>query len=630
MQEPQHPHLKPNRAIAGQLRYQGKPAQWPQLVKSGNRIFIGTHAAVPHALINDLLANCSYLHDVEIVQVGAFGDNQWVEPKYLQNFKVNTLFIGGEQVRKAVAEGRADYTPAFMSDIPSLFTDEILPLDAALIMVSPADEHGYHSLGVSVDIVSAALRSAKLVIAQVNPQMPVTFGQAFIHKGQIDALFYANEALLEIHPPQLDPVAERVGQYVSRLIDDGATIQIGFGKVCEATLRYLGNHKDLGVHSELITDGIMDLMLQGVINNRKKTFHQHKVVTSFAIGTQRLYDFVNHNPHLGFYPSEYVNSPANIARNDNMVSINSAIEVDLTGQVVSDSIGYHFYSGIGGQVDFSRGASMSAGGKPVIALPSTAKNGTVSRIVPHITEGGGVVTSRAHVYYVVTEFGVASLRGKSIRERALELIRVAHPKFRETLLQEVRKHYYVPHYQQQTPVEVPELGEIGFQRLDINGEAYDLRPLNPSDERRLQEFFYSHTKETLQMRYNTVPTQMSREKSCNLVSVDQSRDIALCIVRQHGSVSQIQAVGRYYLSHDGSNCEVAFVTRETNQGKGMAKILLTEMKRIATLRGVQRMLAYVRAENQKMLAVFEKAGFRRLPADEPGEVYLELLLTPEA
>lgn len=623
----QHPSPSQNRAQAQQLRYRGKAAKWQDVIKSGQRIFIGSHAAVPHAMLRDLLANSRYLHDVEIVQVAAFGDNQWVEPQYLQNFKVNTLFIGGEQVRQAVAEGRADYTPAFMSDIPSLFTDEILPLDAALIMVSPADEHGYHSLGVSVDIVSSALRSAKTVIAQVNPQMPVTFGQAFIHKGQIDALYYASEPLLELSPPKLDPITERVGQYVALLVEDGATIQIGFGKVCEATLRYLGNHKDLGVHSELITDGIMDLMLKGVINNRKKTYHQHKAVTSFAIGTQRLYDFVNHNPHIGFYPSEYVNSPANIARNDAMISINSAIEVDLTGQVVSDSIGYQFYSGVGGQVDFSRGASMSKGGKPVIALPSTAKNGTVSRIVPHISQGGGVVTSRAHVYYVVTEFGVASLRGKSIRERALELIRVAHPKFRESLLAEVRKHYYVPNYQQQTPVEIPELGEVGFQRLEIQGEAFDLRPLNPSDERRLQEFFYSHTKETLQMRYNSVPTQMSREKSCTLVSVDQSRDIALCIVRQRGSMSQIQAVGRYYLSPDGSNCEVAFVTRETNQGKGMAKILLATMQRIAKSRGVQRMLAYVRAENHKMLAVFEKAGFRRLPSEEPGEVYLALQLT---
>ncbi|WP_411359525.1 GNAT family N-acetyltransferase [Pseudidiomarina salilacus] len=602
---------------------------WSQLIKSGSRIFIGSHAAVPHKLIHDLMAHSQHLHDVEIVQVYALGDNQWAEPKYSQQFKVNSLFIGGPQVRQAVAEGRADYTPCFMSDIPSLFQDDILPLDAALIMVSPADKYGYHSLGVSVDIVSSALRCAKKVIAQVNPRMPVTFGQAFIHKGQIDAFFEAEEKLPEIAATELDAVTERIGQYVSLLIDDGATIQIGFGNICDAVLRYLGNHRDLGVHSEMITDGIMELMQKGVINNRKKTYHQHKAVTSFCIGSQALYDFVDNNPHIGFYPSEYVNSPANIARNDNMISINSAIEVDLTGQVVSDSIGHQFYSGIGGHVDFSRGASMSKGGKPVIALPSTAKNGTISRIVPHLTEGVGVATSRAHVYYVVTEFGVASLRGKSIRERALELIRVAHPKFRQQLLEEVREYYYVPNYQTIKSVEVPELGDVGFRELIIDGQEFDLRPLNPSDERRLQEFFYSHTKETLQMRYNTVPTQMSREKSCTLVSVDQSTDLALCIVRQKGSAAEIQAVGRYYYVASDNSCEVAFVTREKYQGKGMASLLLGEMIRIAKLRKLNHMVAYVRAENHKMLAVFERAGFKRLPSEEMGEVHLKLSLTGE-
>ncbi len=610
----------------GSLLVAGQLTHWHQLLKSGSRIFIGSHAAVPHALINDLIDHSQHLHDIEIVQVYALGDNRWAEPEHTQQFKVNSLFIGGPQVRTAVAEGRADYTPCFMSDIPYLFSEGILPLDAALIMVSPADKYGYHSLGVSVDIVSSALKSAKKVIAQVNPKMPVTFGQAFIHKGQIDAFFEAEEDLPEIEATELDAVTERIGQYVSLLIDDGATIQIGFGNICDAVLRYLGNHKDLGVHSEMITDGIMELMQKGVINNRKKTYHQHKAVTSFCIGSKALYDFVDGNPHIGFYPSEYVNSPANIARNDNMISINSAIEVDLTGQVVSDSIGHQFYSGIGGHVDFSRGASMSKGGKPVIALPSTAKNGTISRIVPHLTEGVGVATSRAHVYYVVTEFGVASLRGKSIRERALELIRVAHPKFRQQLLEEVRKHYYVPNYQTIKSVEVPELGSVGFKELNIDGQCYDLRPLNPSDERRLQEFFYSHTKETLQMRYNTVPTQMSREKSCTLVSVDQTTDLALCIVRQKGSAAEIQAVGRYYFVPQNNSCEVAFVTREIHQGKGMASRLLDEMIRIAKLRAIDHMVAYVRAENHKMLAVFERAGFKRLPSEEPGEVHLKLPL----
>ena len=599
---------------------------WSKILKSGQRIFIGSHAAVPVALIDDLVAHSNNLHDIEVVQVFTLSDNYWAEPEYQQLFKVNTFFIGGGTVRDAVNEGRADYTPAFTSDIPNLFSNDILPLDVALIMVAPGDKYGYHSMGVSVDIVSAAAKAANIVVAQVNAKMPVTYGQSFLHRNQIDYLWEHDSSLPTslTAEPEGSKIIERIGQYIALLVDDGATIQIGSGKISSAALRYLKNHKDLGVHSEMITDDIMNLMLSGVINNRRKTFHPNKIVTSFCVGSQDLYDFVAHNPHIGFYPSEYVNSPANIARNDNMICINSAIEVDLTGQVVSDSIGSLFYSGIGGQVDFSRGASMSVGGKPIIAMPSTAKDGTISRIVPYIREGAGVVTSRGHVHYVVTEFGVASLRGKSIRERALELIRVAHPKFRESLLKQVRKHFWVPHYQQQTPVDVPELGDVGFKELTIHGHEYDLRPLYPSDERRLQEFFYSHTKETLQLRYNAVPTQMSREKSCTLVSVDQSKDLALCIVRQKGSAAQIQAVGRYYLIEAQNSCEVAFVTREVVQGYGMATTLLAEMIRIAQLRGLASMQAVVRADNNPMLNVFERAGFKRVPADEPGEVSLIL------
>lgn len=604
---------------------------WSAILKSGQRIFIGSFAAVPTALINDLIDNAKHLNDIEVIQVMTLSDNRWALPEFRHRFKVNTFFIGGDTVRTAVNEGRADYTPCFMSDIPSLFSNDVLPLDVALIMVAPGDQYGYHSLGVSVDIVMAAAKAATTVVAQVNPRMPVTYGQSFLHRNQIDYMWEHEEELpVYESEPEGSKIIERIGQYIALLVEDGSTIQIGTGKISSAALRYLSNHKDLGVHSEMITDDIMNLVLAGVINNRKKSFHPNKMVASFCVGSRKLYDFVHHNPHLGMYPSEYVNLSANVARNDNMISINSAIEVDLTGQVVSDSIGHTFYSGIGGQVDFSRGASMSNGGKPIIALPSTAKDGTVSRIVPYIREGAGVVTSRGHVHYVVTEFGVASLRGKSIRERALELIRVAHPKFRETLLKQVRQHFWVPHYQQQTPVDVPELGDVGFRELTIHGQPFDLRPLYPSDERRLQEFFYSHTKETLQLRYNAVPTSMSREKSCTLVSIDQSKDLALCIVRQKGSAAQIQAVGRYYLIPEQNSCEVAFVTREVVQGHGMATVLLNEMIRIARLRGLTSMQAVVRADNQPMLNVFERGGFIRQSADEPGEVYLTLSLADDA
>jgi RimJ/RimL family protein N-acetyltransferase len=400
---------------------------------------------------------------------------------------------------------------------------------------------------------------------------------------------------------------------------------MGIGKIPDATLRYLTKHKDLGIHSEMIGDGVIDLIRTGVINNRKKTFHPGKSVVSFCMGTKRLYDFIHNNPHIEFYPSSYVNKPTNIAKNEKMVAINSAIEVDLTGQVVSDSIGRDFYSGIGGQVDFVTGATISKGGKPIIALPSTAKDGSVSRIVATIKDGAGVVTSRGNVHYVVTEFGVASLKGKSIRERALELIRVAHPKFRQELLDSVREHYYVPDYQTQYPTDIPELGEMQLEPIQIQNQKFYMRPLNPADERRLQEFFYSHTKESLRMRYNYIPQGMSRQNSCQLVSVDQTKDAALTIVSQQGSKVKIEAVGRFYLNKDFS-CEVAFITRENMQGKGMASRLMKKMISIAKLRGINKMVAFVRSENKPMISVFEQFEFKRVFNPDPAEVELVLFL----
>ncbi|WP_196140226.1 GNAT family N-acetyltransferase [Aliikangiella sp. G2MR2-5] len=603
------------------------PVRWQDFLKSGNRVFIGSNAAVPNKLIRNLIENSQELHDLEAIHILTHSESEWAKAEHKDLFKVNTLFIGGDNVRGAIAEGRADYTPCFLSEIPRLFSENILTLDVALVMVTPPDEYGYCSLGVTVDIVSAAVKSAKYVIAQINPKLPRTNGHSFIHTNQISAWMEAEEDLPILPPPELDQITEQIGQYVSLLIDNGATLQLGIGKIPDAVLRYLNNHKDLGIHSEMISDGIIDLMKSGVINNRKKTFHKGKTITTFCMGTQRLYDFVNQNPHVEFYPSEHVNSPVNIARNNNMVSINSAIEVDLTGQVVSDSIGYRFYSGIGGQVDFIRGAAMSKGGRPIIALPSTTKDGKTSKIVPHLTEGSGVVTSRGDVHYVVTEYGIAYLRGKSIRERALELIRVAHPKFRDQLLKEVRKHYWVPEHQDKTPTSVPELGSVELKKFTFDELEYVLRPLRPADERKLQEFFYSHNKETLLMRYNHHVTQMSREKSCNLVSVDQSKDLALCFTETNINGEMIQAVGRYYHIEQSNACEAAFVIKESKRGKGMATRLLKEMVKIARLRKLDKMVATVRRDNVPMLAVFEHNGFKRVPSDELGEINLALDLT---
>ena len=608
----------------------GEQVNWRDYLKSGCRIFIGSNAAVPNALIDDLITNSNGLHDIETVHILTISDNVWAKAEHKELFKVNSLFIGGKNIRQAVAEGRGDYTPCFISDIPKLFNENLLPLDAALIMVSPPDEYGYCSLGVSVDIVSAAVKAAKYVIAQVNPKMPRTNGHSFVHINQIHAWMHVQQDLPQIIAATIDRRTEQIGQYVAMLIDNGATLQIGIGKIPEAVLTYLGNHKDLGIHSEMISDGVIDLMLKGVINNRKKTYHKGKAVVTFCIGSQKLYDFVDGNPHVEFYPSEHVNSPVNIARNDNMISINSAIEVDLTGQVVSDSIGYQFYSGIGGQVDFVRGASLSKGGKPIIALPSTTKDGKTSRIVAHITEGGGVVTSRGHVSFVVTEFGIASLQGKSIRERALELIRIAHPKFREQLLADVRKHYWVPEYQASSPSSVPELGAIEMKKFNFAQINYILRPLAPADERKLQEFFYSHNKETLLMRYNHHITQMTREKSCNLVSVNQHTDLALCFTKKDDLGEAIEAVARYYYLESINSAEVAFVIKESLRGRGMASTLLNEMIAIARIRKLHSLIALVRHDNGSMLKVFERAGFQRQPNSDYDEINLKLTLNNES
>ena len=597
---------------------------WEDYLKSGDRIFIGSNAAVPNALIDDLIKHGKKFHDIETVHIYTLSDNKWAEVQHKDLFKVNALFIGGKTVRNAISEGRADYTPCFISEIPKLFKEDILPLDVALIMVSPPDEYGYCSLGVSVDIISSALKSAKYVIAQINTKMPRTNGHSFVHMNQIHDFIEVDQAIPELTPPTIDRVNEQIGQYTSMLIEDGATLQIGIGKIPEAVLRYLINHKNLGIHSEMISDGVIDLMLKGVINNRKKTFHKGKTVVTFCMGTQKLYDFVDGNPHVEFYPSEHVNSPVNIAKNDKMVSINSAIEVDLTGQVVSDSIGYQFYSGIGGQVDFVRGAALSKGGKPIIALPSTTKDGKISRIVAHITEGGGVVTSRAHVSYVVTEYGIASLLGKSIRERALELIRIAHPKFRKQLLDDVRKHYWVPEYQENTPTSVPELGSVELKEFTFKDGSYVLRPLAPADERKLQEFFYSHNRETVMMRYNHHTTQMTRESSCKLVSVNQQKDLALCFTQRSYKGEKIHAVGRYYFLEHNNTAEVAFVIGESKRGQGIATTLLAEMIKIAKKRKLKSLVACVRRDNAAMLKVFENSGFIRGHSEDFDEIDLSL------
>jgi len=400
-----------------------------QVIQSGHRIFLTGNCSVPQQLISALVKRAPQLEDVEIVQVLTIGSADYVDHEVAKHLRVNTLFIS-ENVRAAVNDGRADFTPCLLGEVPLLFSRGILPLDVALIHVSPPDEHGFCSLGVEVGITKTAASSAKVVIAEINPRMPRTLGDAFIHISKIDHVLPVDYKLPEMPMGQPTELSIQIGKFVADLIEDGSTMQMGIGAIPDGVLQHLGGKKDLGIHSELFSDGVVSLYEAGIITNERKTLHRGKIIAGFLLGTQRLYDFVDNNPVVEMHPTEYVNDPFIISQNEKMVAINSAIEVDLTGQVCADSIGTRLYSGVGGQLDFIRGSARSKGGKPIIALPSTvttSRGDHFSRIVPTLKEGAGVVTTRNDVHYVATEFGVADLYGKTIRQRARALIDIAHP-----------------------------------------------------------------------------------------------------------------------------------------------------------------------------------------------------------
>jgi acetyl-CoA hydrolase len=409
-----------------------------KMIKSGQRVYVHPGCAIPEILVDAMCSRYLELENVELVHLLTAGKLQYALPEMEGHFRHNALFIG-RNVREAVNDGRADFTPIFLSEIPGLFYRGILPIDVALIHVSPPDEHGFCSFGVGVECTKPATEVAKVIIAQVNPNMPRTLGDCFIHVDKFTSCVETDVPIKEF--PQVDvnttpaeaEVYEKIGRNISELIEDGSTLQLGIGAIPDAVLRFIHGKKHLGMHTEMFADGVVKLVEDGVITNEKKTLHPGKMIASFVLATRPLFDFIDNNPIVEFHPSDYVNDPFIISRNDKMVAINSAIEVDITGQVCADSIGRSFYSGFGGQVDFIRGAARSKGGKPIIALPSTAKDGQRSRIVPMLAEGAGVTTSRGDVHYVVTEYGVADLYGKTIRQRTKVLIEVAHPSFREEL-----------------------------------------------------------------------------------------------------------------------------------------------------------------------------------------------------
>jgi len=591
-----------------------------KLIKSGDSVFIGTGCAQPQHLVNALVEQSTRIFDVHIIHLLTIGTAPYADEKYREKFKMNTFFIA-DNVRHALAKGIADYTPIFLSEIPDEFESGRIPIDVALISVTPPDVNGLCSLGVSVDIVKSAAANAKYVVAQVNSRMPRTFGDSFLHVNSIDMLVPYDEDIITIPVPEPDETLRRIGQNIARLVEDGSTIECGIGRIPQALAESLKDKKDLGVHTEMFSDWIIDLIECGAITCLKKSVNRGKVVASFCMGSKRLYDYINNNPFFEFYPTEYVNDTSIISQHEKMVGINVGLEIDLTGQVCSDSLGYKFYSGIGGQVDFIRGAARSRGGKPIIAMPSTAKSGQVSRIVPHLTEGAGVVTTRGDVHYVVTEYGVAYLHGKSIRERVLDLINIAHPKFRQGLLQAAKAQNYIYQDQIELPWEQVSYPEE-LEHVDSlkDGTEIFFRPIKPTDEPALSEMLYSLSEESVHTRYMTRTVAFPHRDVQHLTNIDYKNDLAIVGVVPGVSDEEIVAIAEYFLDPKTQAAEVAFLVQDEWQQKGMGTFLLDYITKIAKQRGVKRFYAKVLPNNKPMLAVFYNSGYK-VNTEFDGDVY---------
>lgn len=408
-----------------------------QVVKPGDRVVFAHAAGESQILSNALVGRADELHDVEIVHMVALGPAEYCKPEMKKHFRHNSLFVGGT-TREAVNSGQADFTCCFFSEIPRLFRHRLLPVDVALVHLAPPDEHGFMSFGISVDYTKVAAECASTVIAAVNPNMPRTLGDCFVHVSEVDSIVETEEQIIEIPLPRIGEIEQAIGENVAGLIEDGSTLQLGIGAIPDAVLLFLKEKRDLGIHTEMFSDGVVDLVEQGVVTNKAKSLHRDKMIATFLMGSRRLYDFVSNNPQVEMHTVDYTNDPFIISRNERMVSINSALQVDLTGQICADTIGYRQYSAVGGQVDFVRGSGRSMGGKSVIALPSTASGGKMSRIMTSLTEGAAVTTSRNDVHFVVTEYGAVDLRGKTVRQRAEALISIAHPDFRQELMEEAK------------------------------------------------------------------------------------------------------------------------------------------------------------------------------------------------
>ena len=578
-------------------------------IKGGSRVLIGTGAGEPACLIRAMIDNKN-LYDITLYQMLSWTLANYVnDEEFLSRFSLKLFFISSN-MREAAFQGKIDYIPAYLSKIPALFATRRIGLDVALIQVSPPDENGKCSLGVSVDITRSGMENATMVIAQVNPKMPRTFGSTEVHVSDIDYLVWHDEKLVETirsGEGREKEVTQRIGHYVAQLVEDGSTLQIGAGYLSLSILRYLADKKDLGVHTQMITDAFLPLFENGVITNRHKTLLPGVTVATLCMGSEKIYEYVNRNPRFNFLTSDFVNNPIQIAQNDHMVSISSALEVDLTGQVCSDSMGSHFYSGIGDQVDFLRGCSMSKGGISIVALPSTAKNGTVSRIVPFLSEGAGVSTTRGDVDFVVTEYGIAALQGKGIYQRVMELVQIAHPDFRAELINTAKQHHYI--FADQLPPVQEDLFFIEKYRSTISladGKTMEVRPLLPSDEFAFRNFYYSLQEATIYFRFFYDMKLFSHEAvQMEWANVDYRKNISLIGLAKIAGNKEIKAIASY-AQGENETAEIAFVVSDEFQGMGITPIMLGKLEEIAKENGYKRFAASVLKDNEAMLRVIHK------------------------
>jgi len=591
-------------------------------IHAGDRIFIGTGCGEPQylvsALVNYVKNHPKAFFDAELIHVWTLGVAPYTDEKLQENFRLDSFFVG-DSTRNSVNRGAADYTPVFLSAVPDLFRSELIPVDVALIQTSLPDKHGYLSLGISVDVVESAVEMAELVVAQVNVNMPRTQGDGFINIKDIDFLLPYDEPLLEYSVKAPNDIVQRIGRYVASIIEDGSTIQVGYGLIPDAVVPNLAGKKDLGVHTELLSDGIVNLMKKGVVTNRKKTHNPGKTIASFCMGSREAYDFLDENPAVEFKRIDYTNNPLIIARNRLMTAINSAMEVDLTGQATAESLGGTFYSGIGGQADFMRGAVLAPGGKTILALPSTALNESVSRIVPVLQEGAGVTLNRGDVRYVVTEYGIAYLHGKNIRERAMDLIAIAHPKFRPWLMESARKRTLIYKDQVFIPGEkgmYPE--ELEIYRTTSKGLNLLLRPAKITDESLLKDFFYDLSEESLYKRFFSARKDMPHKRLQDFVAVDYSKKMEILATIVEKEKEMIIGLGQYELNSDMHMAEVALVVRDKFQGQGVGRELLSYLIYLAKRQGLLGFTGDVLVENRSMVRLFEKMGFDTEKRSEEG------------